>query len=214
MRTYTWMLFAAVLLVQLIACVNVASMLLARGALRQAELGLRTAIGARRADIVRLVLCESLLLAAGATLLALFLASIGIDLVAATVPASEARKAAITLGSGEFAFIAALGVLTTLLAGLPVAFSSTRANLADLIRSDNRTATGSRTRHRLLRTLSWLPRSWSPSCSSPAPSSSPPATAISARPTSHSPPTMSPPPRWPCTASATPMRAPARASAV
>ena len=153
MRTYTWMLFAAVLLVQLIACVNVASMLLARGALRQAELGLRTAIGARRADIVRLVLCESLLLAAGATLLALFVASIGIDLVAATVPASEARKAAIALGSGEFAFIAALGVLTTLLAGLPVAFSSTRANLADLIRSDNRTATGSRTRHRLLRTL-------------------------------------------------------------
>jgi len=153
MRTGTWMVFGAVLLLQLIACANVASMLLARGALRQAELGLRTAIGATRRDIVRLVLAESFLLAAGAALLAILVADLSVGLVAATVPVSDARKAAIAIGSGEFLFIAALSLLTTLIAGIPAALASTRTNVADLIRSGTRTATGSHARHRSLRAL-------------------------------------------------------------
>lgn len=153
MRTGTWMVFGAVLLLQLIACTNVASMLLARGALRQAELGLRTAIGATRRDIVRLVLGESFLLAVAAALLAILVADFSVGLVSATVPASEARKAAIGLGSGEFLFIAGLALLTTLIAGIPTALAGTRTNVADIIRSGTRTATGSQTRHRSLRAL-------------------------------------------------------------
>lgn len=153
MKSGTWMLFGAVLLIQLIACANVASMLLARGALRQAELSLRSALGATRRDISRLVLCESLLLALGAALLALLVADLSVSLVAATAPATEARKAAIALGGGELLFIVAMAGLTILIAGLPSVFASTRAAITDLIRADNRTATGSPMRHRLLRSL-------------------------------------------------------------
>ena len=153
MRMGTWMVFGAVLLLQLIACANVASMLLARSALRQSELGLRTAIGATRRDIARLILAESFLLALGASLLAVLVADLSVGLVSATMPVSHARKTAIALGSGEFLFIAALASLTTLIAGVPTILASTRNNIVGILRAGTRTATGAHTRHHSLRTL-------------------------------------------------------------
>lgn len=148
-----WMLFAAVALVLLVACGNVASMLLARGARRQGEFGVRVALGATRADLVRLALAESLLLAAAGALLGLALAWGGIEVLRAIAPVTAARKAAIALDGLALAFALGATLLTALLAGLPPALAAMRTSLATVIRSDARGAVGSRARHRLLRAL-------------------------------------------------------------
>ena len=149
----TWLLFGAVMMVLLIACSNVASMLLAHGAVQQAELGLRSAIGATRYQLCRLVFCKSLLIAlAGAALgfcLAVFLA----EPVTAFIAVGDLRKAAITPDLGALGFAAALAILSTLLAGLPAALAGTRADVATALHSSGRSTTGSAARHRLLRTL-------------------------------------------------------------
>jgi predicted permease len=152
-KTGTWMIFGAVLLVLLIACSNVASMLLARGALRQAELGLRTAVGATRTQLFRLVLCESLLIALAGAALGLLLADLFSGPLAAFLPMGESRRAAAAPGFHAVLFAAGLAALSTLLAGVPAAWAGTRAGIADLLRSGTRSATGSHVRHRLLRGL-------------------------------------------------------------
>ncbi|HLP10233.1 MAG TPA: ABC transporter permease [Opitutaceae bacterium] len=152
-KTGAWMMFGAVLLVLLIACSNVASMLLARGALRQAELGLRTAVGASRGQLFRLVLCESLLVALAGTALGLLLADLGSGPLAGFLPIGENRRAAAAPGSHAVLFAAGLAVISTLLAGIPAAWAGTRAGIADLLRSGTRSASGSHVRHRLLRGL-------------------------------------------------------------
>lgn len=148
-----WMLFGAVALVLLVACANVASMLLARGARRQGEFGVRVALGATRSDVIRLALTESLVLAALGAALGLFLAFGGIAILKIITPASEARKAAIALDGLAVAFALGAGLLTALLAGLPPAFAAARTSLASIIRSDARGAVGSRSRHLMLRSL-------------------------------------------------------------
>ncbi|HTZ21635.1 MAG TPA: ABC transporter permease [Opitutaceae bacterium] len=152
-RSQVWLLFGAVALVLLIACANVASMLLARSARRHGEFGVRLALGATRLQILRLALSESVLLALAGAVLGLGLAAGGIRLLQFIAPVSEARKAAMTLDGGVLLFAAGLGLLTALLAGLPPAFAATRIAVADLLRVDSRGAAGSRTRHHLLRGL-------------------------------------------------------------
>ncbi|HLP00777.1 MAG TPA: ABC transporter permease [Opitutaceae bacterium] len=152
-KTGAWMMFGAVLLVLLIACSNVASMLLARGALRQAELGLRTAVGASRSQLFRLVLCESLLIALAGTALGLLLADVGSGPLASFLPIGESRRAAAAPGFHAVMFAAGLAALSALLAGLPAAWAGTRSGIADLLRGGTRSASGSHVRHRLLRGL-------------------------------------------------------------
>ncbi|MFT3828544.1 MAG: ABC transporter permease [Opitutaceae bacterium] len=152
-KTGVWMMFGAVLLVLLIACSNVASMLLARGALRQSELGLRTAVGASRTQLFRLVLCESLLIALVGTALGLLLADLGSGPLTAFLPIGDNRRAAAAPDLHAVGFAAGLAALSTLLAGVPAAWASTRARIADLLRSGTRNASGSHVRHRLLRGL-------------------------------------------------------------
>ncbi len=152
-RSRTWMLFGAVSLLLLVACANVASMLLARSARRQSEFGVRIALGAGRGRIVRLALAESVLLAAGGGLAGVLIAYAGCHWLAATSPVGEARRAAIALDPVVLGFALGASGLTALLAGLPPALAAGRIAVTDLLRSDSRGATGSRTRHRLLRTL-------------------------------------------------------------
>lgn len=148
-----WMLFGAVALVLLVACANVASMLLARSAQRQGEFGVRVALGATRGRLIRLALTESLVLAALGAALGLFLAYGGVAVLQAITPANAARKAAISLDAFSLLFTLGASLLTALLAGIPPALAAARTSLSGIIRSDARGAVGSRSRHVMLRSL-------------------------------------------------------------
>lgn len=148
-----WLLFGAVVLVLLVACGNVASMLLARSARRQGELGVRVALGATGGDLMKLVLTESLVLALAGALLGAGLAYGGVEILRVISPVSAARKAAIALSPAALGFGLGATILTGLLAGLPPALAAMRTSVANVMRSDARGAVGSRSRHRMLRSL-------------------------------------------------------------
>ena len=148
-----WLLSGAVALVLLVACGNVASMLLARSARRQGEFGVRVALGASRSDLVRLALAESLVLAAAGAALGVGLAYAGVEVLRAIAPVTPARKAAITVDLAALGFALGAAAFTALLAGLPPALAAMRTSLAAVMRSDARGAVGSRSRHRMLRAL-------------------------------------------------------------
>ncbi|MDQ8188120.1 ABC transporter permease [Pelagicoccus sp. SDUM812002] len=148
-----WLLFAAVGLVLLVACSNVASMQLSRGAKRQGEFAVRLALGATRRDLVRLAFAESLVLALGGALLGLAMAFGGLEVLKAISPASAARKAAMTIDGSIMLFVVIATLLTALLAGLPPVYATLRSSLATVIRNDGRGAVGSVSRNRMLRAL-------------------------------------------------------------
>lgn len=148
-----WLLFGAVALVLLVACGNVASMLLARSVRRQGEFGVRVALGASRGDLMKLALTESLILALAGAALGLGLAFGGVEVLRVIAPASEARRAAISLDATALGFALGATMLTALLAGLPPALAAMRTSLATVMRSDARGAVGSHSRHRMLRSL-------------------------------------------------------------
>lgn len=148
-----WLLFGSVALVLLVACANVASMLLARSARRQGEFAVRLALGAGRSRLVRLALAESLVLAGLGAALGLGFALGGIEILQAIAPASSARKAAISLDALALLFAVGAALLTAVLAGLPPALSAARTSLSGIMRLDARGAVGSRSRHLMLRAL-------------------------------------------------------------
>ncbi len=148
-----WTLFTAVALVLLVACGNVASMLLARSTRRQGEFGVRVALGASRRDLVRLALAESLVLALLGAALGLGLAFGGVEILRAIAPVTEARKAAISVDATALVFALGATLLTALLAGVPPALAAMRTSVASVMRADARGAVGSRARHRMLRGL-------------------------------------------------------------
>ncbi len=148
-----WLLFGAVALVLLVACANVASMLLARSAKRQGEFGVRIALGASRAELMRLALTESIVLATAGSFLGVALAYWGVEILRLMAPVSETRKAAITLDPGALGFALGAAAVTALLAGLPPALAAMRTSLAGVMRADARGAVGSHSRHRMLRSL-------------------------------------------------------------
>lgn len=152
-RGSAWMLFAAAALMLLVACANVASMLLTRGTRRQAEYGVRLALGASRGQVLRLALAESLLLALAGTLAGVLLAGGGLRFLRFLAEVSDARRAAMTVDAPVLAFAACLGLLTALIAGVPSALAALRVPVAEVLRSDGRGATGNRAQQRLLRSL-------------------------------------------------------------
>jgi putative ABC transport system permease protein len=118
----------AVLLLLGIACVNVTSMLLARGAKRQGEFVMRAALGAPRLRLVRQLLTESLLLAVIGGLLGLFVAEAGVRAFVALSPPGLPRAGAIEVNASAFVFALGLSTLTGLLAGLVPALYAGRAD--------------------------------------------------------------------------------------
>lgn len=142
-RHRMFVLLAAVVCVLLIACVNVANLLLARGSSRAKELAIRTAIGAGRARIVRQLLTESLVLAAVATAFGLLLAWAGVKVLVSAAPAGIPRLAATRIDGSVLAFALVLTIISALAFGLMPAIRVARGDLQHTLREGGRTALAS-----------------------------------------------------------------------
>ena len=143
-----WVIMGTIAMVMLIACANVANLLLVRGEARQHELALRAALGAGWGRIARELLLESLLLGAGGGALGLALAFAGLDFLAAIGPASLPRLNEIGVDGRALAFAAALSLLSALFFGSITALKHAGPRIAPALGGGGRTASHSRQRHR------------------------------------------------------------------
>jgi putative ABC transport system permease protein len=148
-RRALWVLMGAVGLLLLMACVNVASLLLARGAARRREFGLRAALGAGRGRMAAQLLSESLLLSVTGGLLGLLLAAGAIKLLAFSAPASLPRLAQATLDVRLFVFALAVSLLTGMLFGIVPAFRDSRTHLNSTLNDGGRSGTSGRSARRI-----------------------------------------------------------------
>jgi putative ABC transport system permease protein len=141
-------LLGAVGLVLLIACANVANLLLVRASVRQREIALRTALGAGRWLILRQLLTESIILGVCGGAAGLILASAGIRLVALYGPERIPYLKEVSLDGGVFAFAILVSLLTGILFGIAPAFAAFRAHLSEALKNGSIAAGESRSRNR------------------------------------------------------------------
>ncbi len=142
-------LLASVAFVLLIACANVANLLLARAATRGREMALRTALGATRGRIVRQMLTESLLLSAAGGAVGLLVALWALPLFVAAHPGNILRAAEVSLDARLLVFALGVSILTGLLFGLVPALKVSRLDLNGSLKEGGRGSAGSPTRNRV-----------------------------------------------------------------
>ena len=152
-RTALWLLLGAVGFVLLIACVNVANLMLAQGSVRQRELAIRAAIGASRGRLFTQLLSESILLAAIGGALGVALSVVIIKLIVAIMPQNTLPyEADLTLNLPVLAFTLAVSTLSGVLFGCAPAWHASRTNTNDSLKEAGRSPGGS-SRHRVRRAL-------------------------------------------------------------
>ena len=153
-ETSLWLLLGISGLVLLIACANLANLMLARASARERQITIRRALGATRWRMVRELLSESLLLAAAGSICGLFLAfAISRMLVAFISTQQNPIFLDLEMDWRVLAFTTALAALTTISFGLAPALRATRAEPATLLQSGSRGSTGGRERFSLRRIL-------------------------------------------------------------
>jgi len=131
-------LLGAVACVLLIACVNVANLLLARGAARSREIAIRAALGAGQGRIVRQLLTESLVLSLGGAIAGIGFAYLGLRGLVAISPASVPRLGEAGIDGAALAFALGLGLAASLLSGLVPALRTARPDLQTLLKEGGR----------------------------------------------------------------------------
>jgi putative ABC transport system permease protein len=142
-------LFGAVVLVLILVCVNIANLLLVRGSERAHEFALRSALGARRARLVRQLLIESLTLALAGGVAGLIVARLGIAAIIALGAGSISRLGTLTFEPRLLAFSFAVAAASAIGFGLAPALRAARTEPGNALRDGGRSSTGSATQMRL-----------------------------------------------------------------
>jgi len=137
-------LLCAVSAVLLIACANIANLLLARGTVRRREIAVRTALGASRGQIVRQLLSESLVLAAVGGVGGTLLASWSVDALVRVSPLQIPRLHTVHIDRSVLAFTVLATMVTGVLCGMVPAFQLSRANPRDALKDGDRGGSGAR----------------------------------------------------------------------
>lgn len=138
-------MLGAVFFVLLIACANVANLLVDRAAHRSKEVGVRAALGASRGQIVRIFLSEAFVLAAGGTLLGIVFAKLSVDAFnRAIVDTDPPFFIQIDLFPPVLLFAVGVSLLATLLAGLIPAYQASRPDIAEVLKDESRGASSLR----------------------------------------------------------------------
>src|SRR5438270_552831 len=148
-RTPLLVLLGAVALVLLIACANVANLVLARTLSRQKEIAVRTALGASQGRLIRGVISETVVLSLTGGLVGLLIAHFGVKLIVAFLAAKLPRASEIGVDGRVLVFTVAVSLLAGIVAGLVPAMRLSNVNVNDALKQGNRTSSdgaGNRTR--------------------------------------------------------------------
>ena len=141
-KALTLLIMGAVIFVHLIACANVANLLLARGATKTREVAIRCALGASRGQVVRGLLAESLVIGFAGSALGLLLAVWGIDLMVRAIPVEVPFWISFELDWRVFAFALGTGVLSSVVFGLVPALQASKPQLVDSLKEGGRSGAG------------------------------------------------------------------------